>query len=444
MNDLVRRASRYATSAHARINQLRKYTGQPYDVHLKAVAQLVAEVSDDAAMVAAAWLHDVVEDTPATFDEVEREFGADVAQLVRELTDVSRPADGNRAVRKALDRRHLAAASPRAKTIKLADVIDNCRDICRHDARFGRVYLREIGALLPLLEAGDARLHARARKTAEGFARELGVMLADAADAARSAGAPRAAGSAPAGGEGLRQFAGAFAARDVLEALPSFDAGSRPPADCAVAGVRVEGNVAGYLTRDDLRAAALPPMRDFAPSQLAGLDTPLAEVIEILTLHDWCFVRLRGSVIGVIGRADMEKPVVRMWLFGIIILIEMAAVEAIRRRWPGGDWTGLVNPGRLERAAALQAERARRGYAAELLDCLQFADKLQIVFEDAGFVAAAGFDSAAAARRAAKDLESLRNNLAHGQDITRRDWVPIVRLARRVQGGLALPQAPAA
>ena len=67
MSDLVKRASEYATSAHQRINHRRKYNKQPYHVHLEAVAGLVASVCDDQEMIAAAWLHDTVEDTPATF-----------------------------------------------------------------------------------------------------------------------------------------------------------------------------------------------------------------------------------------------------------------------------------------------------------------------------------------------------------------------------------------
>ena len=55
-DELIARARRYATEAHARIDQRRKYTGQPYEAHLKAVAALVARHGGDAAMVAAAWL----------------------------------------------------------------------------------------------------------------------------------------------------------------------------------------------------------------------------------------------------------------------------------------------------------------------------------------------------------------------------------------------------
>ena len=175
MTDLVARARAFAIREHRRIDHRRKYSNQPYDVHLEAVAKLVAEVTDDPEMIAAAWLHDVVEDTPMTRDDVEREFGSAVARLVDELTDVSRPGDGNRAVRKAIDRAHLAAASPRAKTVKLADLTDNARDICRHDAAFGRVYLAEMEALLAVLGEGDARLMAKARDTHAHWVAQVGA-----------------------------------------------------------------------------------------------------------------------------------------------------------------------------------------------------------------------------------------------------------------------------
>ena len=127
MTDLVTRARNFATAAHA--EQFRRYTNEPYINHCFAVVDMVAACVDDPVMIAAAWCHDTVEDTETTIADIEREFGPAVAALVEQLTDVSRPEDGNRAVRKALDREHLAKASPEAKTIKLADLIDNTRSI---------------------------------------------------------------------------------------------------------------------------------------------------------------------------------------------------------------------------------------------------------------------------------------------------------------------------
>jgi (p)ppGpp synthase/HD superfamily hydrolase len=153
MSDLISRAKAYATSAHKRIDQRRKYSNQPYQVHLEAVA----------SMIAAAWLHDVVEDTPATLGDLQKEFGDSIAKLVEQLTDISRPSDGNRAKRKEIDRLHIAQASKKAKTIKLADLIDNCRDITQHDPRFASVYLSEMSALLDVLGEGDNHLYKQAR-----------------------------------------------------------------------------------------------------------------------------------------------------------------------------------------------------------------------------------------------------------------------------------------
>ena len=68
-------------------------------------------VTDDEETIAAAWLHDTVEDTPATFEDIERDFGHGVKALVMELTDISRPGDGNRALRKEIDLDHTAMAS---------------------------------------------------------------------------------------------------------------------------------------------------------------------------------------------------------------------------------------------------------------------------------------------------------------------------------------------
>jgi (p)ppGpp synthase/HD superfamily hydrolase len=157
-DSLEDQARRYATRAHAAAGQRRKYTDEPYIVHPAAVAELVRSVTDDEAMLAAAWLHDTVEDTPSTLQDIESHFGPHVAELVDMLTDSAQPQAKNRTARKLAHFRHTAQASPEAQTIKLADIIDNTRSIVQFDPHFARVYLVEKQVQIQLLNEGDKRL----------------------------------------------------------------------------------------------------------------------------------------------------------------------------------------------------------------------------------------------------------------------------------------------
>lgn len=158
---IVLDACAFAVRMHG--NQQRKYTGDPYVLHCLEVARIVAEVGGSPTMIAAALLHDVVEDTEANIEDVQARFGKEIAQGVAWLSDVSRPEDGNRVIRKAMDREHLAQAPADMKTVKLADVISNTRSIVDHGDGLARVYLREIAALLEVLSEGHPELLQRAK-----------------------------------------------------------------------------------------------------------------------------------------------------------------------------------------------------------------------------------------------------------------------------------------
>jgi (p)ppGpp synthase/HD superfamily hydrolase len=157
-DSLEDQARRYATQAHAEAGQRRKYTDEPYIVHPAAVVELVRSVTDNEAMLAAAWLHDTVEDTASTLEDIASRFGPRVAELVDMLTDSAQPQAKNRAARKLAHFRHTAQASPEAQTIKLADIIDNTRAIVQFDADFARVYLVEKQIQIQLLHEGDKHL----------------------------------------------------------------------------------------------------------------------------------------------------------------------------------------------------------------------------------------------------------------------------------------------
>jgi len=159
---LIRKAFDVAVDAH---QHQRRKSGEAYIFHPIAVAKIVAsEIGLGATGIAAALLHDVVEDTAVTMEVVRKEFGTEVADLVGWLTDVSRPEHGNRAKRKELDRLHTAAAPAEAQTVKLADLISNTKSIMTHDEKFAKTYLEEKRLLLAMMHKGDRTLMAEAMK----------------------------------------------------------------------------------------------------------------------------------------------------------------------------------------------------------------------------------------------------------------------------------------
>jgi (p)ppGpp synthase/HD superfamily hydrolase len=124
---LVTRAAHFAAQRHA--DQRRKgRRREPYFNHLAEVAELLSEAIDgeDAALVAAGFLHDTIEDTQTSLEELRSSFGEDVASMVMEVTDdKSLP----KMERKRLQVVNAAKKSRRAKLLKLADATSNVRSL---------------------------------------------------------------------------------------------------------------------------------------------------------------------------------------------------------------------------------------------------------------------------------------------------------------------------
>ena len=124
---LILRATRFA--AHKHRDQRRKDEhASPYINHPLALAQVLAEVGDvtDAAVLCAALLHDTIEDTETSEQELIAVFGAEIAGIVMEVTD-DKTLD--KATRKQMQIAHGAHVSSKAKLVKLADKICNLRDL---------------------------------------------------------------------------------------------------------------------------------------------------------------------------------------------------------------------------------------------------------------------------------------------------------------------------
>lgn len=158
MSNVVERARAFAIAAHAAIGQTRKDGVTPYYRHVIDVAQRTSQYGHDE-MVAAAYLHDVLEDTKVTLDDLLMVFGHAVTRLVVELTDQHAfPADSRpRAARKADERARLASCSAEAQTIKLCDIASNLADTtgAEFEYKFRGKLLIEFCHLIEALNMGN-------------------------------------------------------------------------------------------------------------------------------------------------------------------------------------------------------------------------------------------------------------------------------------------------
>jgi (p)ppGpp synthase/HD superfamily hydrolase len=179
-NTDVQKAYAYADAAHSADDQRRKWSGRPYIEHPRMVAGLVLYALpyiDDSdyfvAPVQAALLHDVVEDTCCTPEDLLRHFPGDVIDLVEELTEPDDPLhwqklgyDGrpNRQIRRALEADRRSTISATGQTISVADIIANSHDIVKHAPHdFALLYQSELSERLSKMTRADPTLSAIAR-----------------------------------------------------------------------------------------------------------------------------------------------------------------------------------------------------------------------------------------------------------------------------------------
>jgi len=243
-----------------------------------------------------------------------------------------------------------------------------------------------------------------------------------------------------------RLFLEGFSAMDVAEPLVSFDEDANAEATCQfmqkkrfdLVGVRRNGLVEGYARHEDLTSGVCGDhFRPFTPDDDLVPDTAnLIDVVKSLAINQQCFVSILDRVGAIITLTDLEKPPMRMFLFGMITMIEMMMTEILRQYYPRDSWQEFLSDQRLALAKKLQEERNRRGQQIELVDCLQFGDKGWIITYDEKLRETLGHKSRNETRNAVKEFETLRNNLAHTQEIIPSGWQRIVIACSRWEGNL--------
>jgi hypothetical protein len=242
-----------------------------------------------------------------------------------------------------------------------------------------------------------------------------------------------------------RLFTEGFRVADIAEPLASFDA--ETPArtvsatlertGSAVAGVCRDGRVAGFVEPADLGTGNCgEAIKEFPAGAILPDSAPLSAAVRVLASAPHAFVTAFGDVAAVVTRDDVQKPPGRMWLFGMVTMIELRYTRLIDEHCPNGSWREFLSDGRLKKAEDLMVERNRRNRVVGLLDCLQLSDKGTIVARNEAIRARTIFTSRRQAEDGIKLLEGLRNNLAHAQDVVVTDWDAIVQLAGHLDRAL--------
>ncbi len=227
---------------------------------------------------------------------------------------------------------------------------------------------------------------------------------------------------------------------DIAEPLLAFDANA-DAAHCrdllqerrfGVVGVRHGGNVAAFALTEALGEGELGDYEQSIGAEvLVHDDAPILEAIERLAQRRFLLVERHGGVGAIVTRSDLHKHPVRMWLFGLVSLVEMELVDFISWRHPHDEWRQLIKPRRLAYAEKLHAGRRASDMELDLVDCLQFADKRDILLADPESLFGLGVGSKTLAEKTLNRLERTRDVLAHAQPIGPEAWAEMGSLAHR-------------
>lgn len=170
------------------------------------------------------------------------------------------------------------------------------------------------------------------------------------------------------------------------------------------------------------------------PTDIIAESTPLIEVLSGLKDSTYFFVLNGRQISGIITRADLQKPAVRILIFGIVSLLEMHLTFLIHTHFPDEKWQYELSPRRIENAETILQKRKARNEEIDLTDCLQFADKRDLVLASKEMRDHLGLESKKRTKTILRNIEKIRDKLAHSQDIVSgTTWEELIGVVQKVE-----------
>jgi len=222
--------------------------------------------------------------------------------------------------------------------------------------------------------------------------------------------------------EDLCSFPHTAPSDDIAEKLKKYD--------FDVAGLMDSdsGIINGYVRQNELNGGicgdhAIP----FREPHLISHSMPLINVLKVLRDSTYRFVHDGTHVNAIVTRADMQKPAVRIFLFGLITMLEMHLTELVNRFYPKDTWKRHLDRKRLDDLQDHFMRMKDRGENLDLTDLLNFSDKILLMAIHDECLHILGFYSKKECYKYLHRIRRLRNQLSHGQDIIKgTTWEEVI------------------
>jgi hypothetical protein len=199
--------------------------------------------------------------------------------------------------------------------------------------------------------------------------------------------------------------------------------------DFDVAGIREGGVVVGYVRHEDLKDGTVRDHQvGFGSNEVSTDSEGLISAFESLRQRTAVFVTILGQTGGVVTRSDLQKAPVRMWVFGLVSLIEMQMERLIREKHTEDSLPLKLSDERLTAAKKIFDQRKKHNEEIDLTACLQIGDKGTIFSKDEHLFRITEFSSKKKFQEFLAQMEKIRNRLAHAQDIIGGAWPQLVDL----------------
>jgi hypothetical protein len=176
-------------------------------------------------------------------------------------------------------------------------------------------------------------------------------------------------------------------------------------------------DVVGYVDTAKLDEGKIEDyLEAFNSSHLIADSTPIPELFSELLKNNQLFVLSGSKISGIVTVSDLNKPPVRIYLFGIISLLEMHLTYWINELYNEESWVDLIPEERLMLARKLLAKKRDKNQEIDLVNCLQFADKKTVLVNTKIFRKKLALGSKKAVKKQLERAQGIRDNLAHSQN----------------------------